>query len=78
MVVQEALEDGAVGADTEQRERHEALLWEKISEYADKVCECKDELALDEAREMWRMYSAGFSNSSEPRTCAWTEPKVCA
>ena len=44
--LQEALEDGADGA-------HEALLWEKMQEYADKVCEyeCKDE--LEEVQGLW-------------------------
>ena len=58
--VQDALADGAVGTDAKQRRRHEDLLWEKMEEYADRVCQCRDELEV--AKGLWQ--SAGLDKGS--------------
>ena len=58
--VQDALADGAVGADAKQRRRHEDLLWENVEECADRVCQCRGELEV--AKGLWQ--SAGFNKGS--------------
>lgn len=61
--VQDALADGAVGADAKQGRRHEDLLWEKMEEYADMVCQCRDELEV--AKGLWQSASLNKGSSSK-------------